>query len=344
MTSFALLDFAPRSPFRRSSGSALWRRQRDVAPATPATTATPPPVATTATATAVTPLLPPNNTKCTGDKSCATNQILHDARLRDLLQGRRGLPARRCVCTSGLCTAPNTNPVALQCTTKADCGAGEECVGGKCQACGGTNGLCVCAVNADCASGQICSGGLCTDKSSTCTFSSECSAGQVCADGQCLTDCSKGQACPTGTTCSSKGVCEPTPGTQCTSNAQCSGGTPLCVDGSCTAQCSPPPSTSGCPTGEYCDQGAQVSQHTADAELRELPEHAGVPQRLLRVHVHDRPAVQAHRRPHRLLREGRHLPRRARSSCRSRQRLPQLGGLRERSDLHLQRVQVGCRP
>jgi Cys-rich repeat protein len=205
------------------------------------------------------PVNPPNPTTCTGDKSCLQNQICTTKGCATICKADTDC-AQGQTCQNGLCSAPTVTPGdPLQCTTKADCSAGEECVGNKCQACGGTNGPCSCGTNADCSGGQVCAGGLCTDPSNACKYSSECGQGKVCADGECLVDCSQGQACPQGMSCSSKGVCEPS-GNQCTSDAQCSGGTPKCVQGQCAAACDPnnPVGPSACPNGEYCDQGACV--------------------------------------------------------------------------------------
>jgi hypothetical protein len=62
-------------------------------------------------------------------------------------------------------------------------------------------------------------------------------------------------ACPKGMTCDKKGVCQPNPGTGCKTSADCSGSTPFCAEGTCSAACT---TDSQCPTGDYCDQGACV--------------------------------------------------------------------------------------
>jgi len=69
---------------------------------------------------------------------------------------------------------------------------------------------------------------------------------KACTD---VSQCSQGEAC-------TKGVCQPDPGkAQCTGDAQCSGSTPKCVDGSCAAACT---SDAQCGDGKYCNHGACV--------------------------------------------------------------------------------------
>ena len=180
------------------------------------------------------PVNPPPNTKCTGTNACAQNQICTDAGCVNVCQADADCPQGD-VCKSNQCVPPQTQPGnLLVCTKDSDCPSGEACVG----------------------SGQW---AKCTAKSNACTYTSECAAGKVCADGECLTDCSQGQTCAAGTTCT-KGICEPNAGTQCTSDAQCSGSTPKCENGSCVAACDPnaPATSAQCAAGEYCDNGACV--------------------------------------------------------------------------------------
>lgn len=179
------------------------------------------------------PVTPPPNTKCTGTSQCQANQICTDVGCVNVCQADSDCPQGD-VCKSNQCVAPSTSPGnILTCTKDSDCPSGEACVG----------------------TGQW---ATCTAKSNVCQYSSECAQGKVCADGECLTDCSQGQTCPTGTACT-KGICEPTAGSQCTTDAQCSGSTPKCENGSCVAACDPNSvSTSQCAAGEYCDNGACV--------------------------------------------------------------------------------------
>ncbi len=201
------------------------------------------------------PVTPPSPQACTGDTSCPQGQVCTVTGCETVCQADADCP-QGTVCKQNLCVAPTGNPPdKQQCTTKSDCGASEECVNNTCQACGGTNGPCSCTQASDCGSNQVCSGGLCEDKTNVCQYSSECGQGRVCADGQCLTDCSQGQTCPNGASCQ-KGVCEPVSGNQCQSNADCSGGTPKCVDGSCVPACTADADCGG--NGLYCDQGACV--------------------------------------------------------------------------------------
>lgn len=176
---------------------------------------------------------PPPTTKCTGTSSCATNQICTSNGCETVCKTDADCPQGD-VCNAGLCTAPtSTNPgTVILCTTSSDCKSGQVCVGTG-------------------------SSAKCVDQTNACTYSSQCGQGKVCANGECLLDCSQGQTCPTGTQCT-KGVCEPQTGTQCTTDTQCSGSTPKCVNGTCTAACDPNSPTSSCGTGEVCENGACV--------------------------------------------------------------------------------------
>ena len=173
----------------------------------------------------------PTPTKCTGTASCAQNQICTSNGCETVCKLDADCPQGD-VCTNGLCTAPSSNP----------------------------GNPVICSSNSDCTNGQICVGSgswaKCVAPQSACTYSSECGAGMACANGECLTDCSKGQACPSGTQCT-KGVCEPTTGTQCTTDAQCSGSTPKCVNGTCEPACGVGPSS--CGANEVCENGACVA-------------------------------------------------------------------------------------
>lgn len=181
------------------------------------------------------PVAPPTNTKCTGDKACATNQICTDTGCVAVCKADTDCPQGD-VCKANQCVAPNGNPGNLvKCTSDKDCAAGEACVGSGATA-------------------------YCTAQSNACQYSSQCGQGKVCANGECLADCSQNASiCSAGTTCV-KGVCEPN-ANQCTSDAQCSGSTPKCSEGSCVAACDPNAATSSCPTGEYCNDGACVTDN-----------------------------------------------------------------------------------
>ncbi len=170
---------------------------------------------------------PPPTTNCTGNKSCAQNQICTVQGCETQCMADTDCPQGD-VCKSGLCTSPtqNTTTNPLVCTTNADCVAGDVCVGTGAWA-------------------------QCVPQSNACSYSSQCPSGDVCADGECLGDCSQGQACAAGTACV-KGVCEPT-ASQCTTSAQCSGGL-VCAQGECVAQCNPQTTPTTCPTGDYCEQ------------------------------------------------------------------------------------------
>ncbi len=174
----------------------------------------------------------PTPTKCSGTSSCQQNQICTSDGCQNVCKADSDCPQGD-VCKNGLCTAPSSNP----------------------------GNPVICSQNSDCTNGQLCVGSgswaKCVDPSNACTYSSECSAGEVCAGGECLTDCSKGATCAAGTQCT-KGVCEPTTGTQCTSDTQCGGSTPKCVNGSCEPACGVGPSPTSCGTGEVCENGACV--------------------------------------------------------------------------------------
>jgi len=178
------------------------------------------------------PVDPPSPTKCTGNAQCAQGEICTDQGCVSVCSQDSDCPQGD-VCKSNQCVAPTKQPGGLvACTKDADCGSGQQCVGTGTWA-------------------------QCTAKSNVCQYSSECAQGDVCADGECLTDCSKGQTCPSGTACT-KGVCIPNAGSQCTSDAQCSGSTPKCEDGSCVAQCDPNAQPDTCGAGYYCNAGACV--------------------------------------------------------------------------------------
>ncbi len=175
---------------------------------------------------------PPSNTECTGNSQCAQNQICTSEGCTTVCKADTDCPQGD-VCKSGLCVAPTstTNPAPVVCTKDSDCGANQECVGTGAFA-------------------------KCEDKSNVCQYSSQCGAGKDCANGECLTDCSQGETCPTGTTCE-QGVCEPS-SNQCTSDAQCSGSTPKCEQGQCVAACDPNANPSTCSSGYVCENGACV--------------------------------------------------------------------------------------
>jgi hypothetical protein len=178
------------------------------------------------------PVTPPPNQTCTGASSCQTNQICTDVGCVTVCQADSDCPQGD-VCKSNQCVAPTSPPGNIvKCLTDADCAPGEACVGTGAWA-------------------------TCTAKSNACQYSSECAQGTVCADGECLVDCSAGQACPSGTQCT-KGVCIPTTGTQCTTDAECSGSTPKCDQGTCVAACDPNASPDTCGAGYYCNNGACV--------------------------------------------------------------------------------------
>jgi hypothetical protein len=175
---------------------------------------------------------PPAPTQCTGQSSCAQNQICTSQGCVNVCQADTDCPQGD-VCKSGQCVAPTAPPGNLvTCTKDSDCPTGEQCVGSGAWA-------------------------QCTAPSNVCKYSSECAQGEVCANGECLADCSQGQTCATGTTCQ-KGVCVPDAGSQCTSDAQCSGSTPKCENGSCVAACDPNATPDTCGAGFYCDNGACV--------------------------------------------------------------------------------------
>jgi hypothetical protein len=143
---------------------------------------------------------------------------------------------------------------APKCTTPTSCGVGQACVSGACVACGGDKGPCPCAADAQCGTGNVCQAGACTPKANVCQFASECGADQVCADGQCVASCAS-VSCASGSSCV-KGACVPDQvGMTCADDSACSGATPKCVSGRCTAACT---NDSACSSGQYCNQGACV--------------------------------------------------------------------------------------
>lgn len=199
---------------------------------------------------------PPSATACTGASQCATGEVCTSAGCVKSCQQTSDCP-RGTTCNGGACTAPGSDAgTPIQCTTKTDCTGQAVCIANQCQACGGTNGPCPCSANSDCSNGDVCSGGSCTAPSNTCQFSSDCGTGKLCADGQCVAGCTDSSTCGPNATCT-KGVCEPNQGTQCTSDAQCSGSTPKCVSGSCVAACTTD-ADCGTGSGNYCNEGACV--------------------------------------------------------------------------------------
>lgn len=179
------------------------------------------------------PVAPPPTTTCSGQSSCAANQVCTTAGCETVCSVDTDC-AKGDVCKNNVCVAPTSTeppPQTVICTSNSDCGSGQQCVGSG-------------------------SWAKCEPVANVCQYSSECGAGKVCANGECLVDCSSGTTmCAAGTQCV-KGVCEPTGGSQCISDAQCSGSTPKCVDGSCVPQCT---TSTDCTGGEVCDNGACVT-------------------------------------------------------------------------------------
>lgn len=130
-------------------------------------------------------------------------------------------------------------------------GSGGSATGGS----GGSGGACVpsCAGKA-CGAGDGC-GGVCT--------AGACQPGQRCVGGQCVCDAQSCAGCCNNTTC------EPgTDNANCGSAgwvcAACSGGTPTCVGGTCTAACGA--GTDGtCSNGYCCSGGRCVLGNTSSA-------------------------------------------------------------------------------
>jgi hypothetical protein len=88
-----------------------------------------------------------------------------------------------------------------ECTTNADCSLGERCTDGECVA------PPTCKTSFDCTLDSICVSGAC--KPSECRSSKDCVEGERCLAGSCQTACAATCECPSGTQCTTDGVCRP---------------------------------------------------------------------------------------------------------------------------------------
>lgn len=180
--------------------------------------------------------------QCKADADCVSP--------RTCVSGACKLPTGVCVtsadCSNGdVCGLGNT--CAKACTTAAGCGTNEACIGGACTSL--SAGLC--ALNSDCPSGESCVQGRCA---AACSMNVDCTSPRTCQSGSCLlptgkcvvsTDCTMGQVCGVGGTCT----------TACTTAAQC-GANEACVGGACTSLASGACRfNSECPAPQACVQG-----------------------------------------------------------------------------------------
>ena len=91
-------------------------------------------------------------------------------------------------------------PPPAECTTDADCPAGETCVDGVCTAVEPE-----CETDADCPEGQVCQEGECVEAGPECETDADCPEGQVCQEGECV---QAGPECMTDADCEEGEVCE----------------------------------------------------------------------------------------------------------------------------------------
>lgn len=172
-----------------------------------------------------------------------------------------------------------SNTPDLECTTAADCGPAESCVGNKCETpddveCTSTDDCsagevchqyeCVadntpeCATRSDCATGEVCVDGTCEGGTESCVFNEECSGEAMCVNGSCYSTCSADSDCGRLEHCR-QGLCQPT---ECRGTSDCAGDE-VCVDATCKPGCDP--ATSGqcapgfvCTDYGYCDRDPNV--------------------------------------------------------------------------------------
>jgi MYXO-CTERM domain-containing protein len=150
-------------------------------------------------------------------------------------------------CSAGLCLSgfvDGGSYCGVNCTTDADCGAGNTCyavTGGPSQ-CAPTDGDCSggssgCTTDSECPSGYHCEAPTCVRNEPVpdCTVDTDCGTGRHCEGGTCIDNP------PTA-----RGFGEP-----CTSDTQCGSG--LCLGGICTQSCDPSRPFGSCPGGYYCD-------------------------------------------------------------------------------------------
>jgi MYXO-CTERM domain-containing protein len=150
-------------------------------------------------------------------------------------------------CTNGLCLsgfADGGTYCGVNCTSDADCGAGNTCypVTGGASQCAPSDGDCTgsstgCLSDTDCPSGYHCASSACVPNTPLpdCTVDTDCSPGFRCNGGTCV------EIPPTA-----RGFGEP-----CTADTQC--GSRMCLDGICTQSCDADTPLVGCPGGYYCD-------------------------------------------------------------------------------------------
>ena len=190
--------------------------------------------------------------------------------------------------TGGTCTSP------LQCPTGENCGTDDKCHPGDCSSSGCPSGLvcklsngaltCVgpnttgndgglpdastdagdnftgCHNDAQCADGGAgakCIDGVCIAAVDQCSDGTQCPNAERCVQGVCTPKCGPSQACPTGYSCDTNGVCTGDPTPCGAAGETCATGT-TCVDQHCVPPCG---AGDSCPTGLVCvDHGCIPDQ------------------------------------------------------------------------------------
>ncbi len=101
----------------------------------------------------------------------------------------------------GGCGSPDNNGVSENCSTAADCAAGERC---------NADGLCTtesdsCEFKSDCGIDEYCADGTCA--SASCEADEDCASGAICENSTCRSGCRTSDDCPDGQSCTATNVC-----------------------------------------------------------------------------------------------------------------------------------------
>ncbi len=164
------------------------------------------------------------------------------------------LPAEvpdKCRSRAAKCSATLPGCAPGECNRSSDCGGGGVCTG-NCSVSSGE-----CTGNADCLANK-CVGGTCTLDFTTCSSDAECGA-NTCVGGSCA--CENPSYDPADPVCSDEDceglclwACEASRcvlPTDCQTNADCAGNTPLCDDGTCV-ECT---TSTDCSFDKICLEG-----------------------------------------------------------------------------------------